>query len=252
MLAATLWRHGSNGAFHDLQQRLLNALARHVACNGRIVRFTADLVDFVDVDDAALGPLDIVVRRLKELQDDVLDVFTDITGFRQRRRVCHRKRHVDDTGKRLRQIGLAATGRTNKKNVGFGQFDFIVFRCVGQPFVVVVHRDRENTLGMVLTDDIIIENSHDFLRRRDAFTGFHHRGFIFLADDVHAQFDAFIADENSRARNQLANFMLTLPAKRAIKRILKSPPPLLTLLIAVSFQYRSRSPGSATSSGGSE
>jgi len=42
----------------------------------------ADLVDLVDIDDAALRPLDIVVGRLQQLQDDVLDIFADVAGFR--------------------------------------------------------------------------------------------------------------------------------------------------------------------------
>jgi hypothetical protein len=54
MLAAALRRHGGGGAFHDLQQRLLHALARHVAGDRGIVGLAADLVDLVDVDDAAL------------------------------------------------------------------------------------------------------------------------------------------------------------------------------------------------------
>jgi len=68
MLAPALRRHGGDRALHDLQQRLLNALARHVAGDRGIVRLAADLVDFVDVDDAALGPLDVVVRRLQQLE----------------------------------------------------------------------------------------------------------------------------------------------------------------------------------------
>jgi len=40
----------------------LHALARHVAGDRRIVGLAADLVDFVDIDDAALCALDIVVR----------------------------------------------------------------------------------------------------------------------------------------------------------------------------------------------
>jgi hypothetical protein len=37
---------------------------------------------------------------------------------------------------------------------------------------------------------------------------------------VHAEFDAFIADEDGRPGNQLADFMLALSAERAIQRVL--------------------------------
>src|SRR2546428_4656355 len=43
MLAAPLRRYRRDGAFHELQQRLLHALARHVAGDGRIVGLAADL-----------------------------------------------------------------------------------------------------------------------------------------------------------------------------------------------------------------
>ena len=56
----------------------------------------ADLVDLVDVDDAALRALDIVVGRLKQLEDDVLDILADIARFGERRRVRHGERHVED------------------------------------------------------------------------------------------------------------------------------------------------------------
>ena len=79
MLAAALRGNGSDRAFHDLEQGLLHAFTGDVAGDRGIVRLAADLVDFVDVDDAALRPLDIVVGGLKQLQDDVFDILADIT-----------------------------------------------------------------------------------------------------------------------------------------------------------------------------
>src|SRR5204862_2209075 len=55
MLAPTLRRHRGDGAFHDLEQGLLHALARDVAGDRGVVGLAADLVDLVDVDDAARG-----------------------------------------------------------------------------------------------------------------------------------------------------------------------------------------------------
>jgi hypothetical protein len=65
MLAPALRRHGGHRAFHDLQQRLLHALARHIAGDRRVVGLAGDLVDLVDIDDAALGAFDIVFGRLQ-------------------------------------------------------------------------------------------------------------------------------------------------------------------------------------------
>ena len=79
MLAAALGRNARCCAFHKLQQSLLNALTAHVAGNGWVFRLAANLVDFVDINDPALGLLDVIIGCLKQLQNDILDIFADIT-----------------------------------------------------------------------------------------------------------------------------------------------------------------------------
>ena len=135
------------GAFHQLEQRLLDALARHVAGDRGIVRLAADLVDLVDIDDAALRPLDIIVGGLEQLEDDVLDVLADIAGLGQRRRIGHGERHVEDARQRLREQGLAAAGRADEQDVRLGELDVGALGAVVEPLVMVVDRDREHALG---------------------------------------------------------------------------------------------------------
>jgi hypothetical protein len=65
MLAAALRRHRGDRAFDELEQRLLHALARDVAGDRRVVGFARNLVDFVDVDDAGLRLLDVVIALLQ-------------------------------------------------------------------------------------------------------------------------------------------------------------------------------------------
>ncbi len=55
VLASALRRHVGHGAFQDLEQGLLHALAADVAGDGGVLVLAADLVDLVDVDDALLG-----------------------------------------------------------------------------------------------------------------------------------------------------------------------------------------------------
>src|SRR5579885_2201687 len=117
MLAAALRRYRGDGALPDLEQRLLYAFARDVAGDRRVVGFARDLVDLVDVDDAALRPLDVVVGRLEQLQDDVLDVLADIAGLGERRGVRHGEGDVDDARQRLRQQRLARAGRADQQDV---------------------------------------------------------------------------------------------------------------------------------------
>ena len=103
MLAAALRWNVGDRPFQDLQQRLLHPFTGNVSGDGGVFVLAADLVDFVDVNDALLAPLHIPVCRLQQLQDDVLHILAHITGFGQRGGVDDRERHVQDAGQRLRQ-----------------------------------------------------------------------------------------------------------------------------------------------------
>ena len=215
VLAATLRRHAGNGAFDQLQQGLLHAFAGHITGNRRIFRLAGNLVDFVDVDDAALRLLDVVITLLQQALDDVLDVFTDITGFGEGGRISDRERHVEQTGQRFGEQRLARTGRADQQDVRLRQFHAIRRTLLAQTLVVVVDGDRQHFLGLILANHVFIEDRADFLRFRQALDL--RLGVNFLADDVVAQIDAFVADVHRRARNQLADFVLALPAERAIQ-----------------------------------
>src|SRR5262249_20503571 len=81
-------------------------------------------------------------------------------------------------------------------------------------------RDREHLLSVILTDDIVIENFAYLLGGRNAVARLRPRGFILLADNVHAQLDALVADEYGRAGDELAHLVLALATERAVQRIL--------------------------------
>ncbi len=147
VLAAALGRHRGRGALEDLQQRLLHTLARDVTRDRRVLALAGDLVDLVDVDDAGLGLLHVVVGRLDELEEDVLDVLTHVAGFGERSRVGDRERHVEHASERLREERLAAAGRADEQDVRLRQLDVVVVgRAELHPLVVVVDGDREDLL----------------------------------------------------------------------------------------------------------
>src|SRR5713101_2098880 len=85
---------------------------------------------------------------------------------------------------------------------------------------MVMDGDREHLLGVILPDDVVVEDLADLLRRQDAVGRFHKRGLVLLADDVHAQLDALVANEDGRPGNELADLVLALAAERAIERVL--------------------------------
>src|SRR6202051_3394462 len=82
-------------------------------------------------------------------------------------------------------------------------------------------RDREYLLGVVLTDDIVVEDLADLLRGRNLVARFRQRGLVLLADDVHAKLDAFVTNEDGRPGNELAHLVLALAAERAVERVLR-------------------------------
>ena len=144
MLAAALRRHVGDGAFQQLEQRLLHAFAAHIAGDRRVLVLAADLVDFIDVDDAALRLLHIAVGRLQQLEYDVFHILANVSRLGQRGRVDDRKRDVQHFGECLRQQRLTAAGGTDQQNIRLCQFDIVAARAVHlDTLVVVVNGYRE-------------------------------------------------------------------------------------------------------------
>ena len=167
---------------------------------------------------SALRLLDVVVGRLEQLEDDVLDVLADVAGLGQGGRVGHGEWHVEDPRQSLGEQSLAAAGRADQQDVRLGELDLVAgLRAVGEALVMVVDRDREDALGAVLADHIIVEDLADLRRSRDAVASLDQRRLRFLADDVVAELDALVADEDGGAGDELAHLMLRLPAERAVE-----------------------------------
>ncbi len=165
MLASALRRNVGNGAFEDLQQRLLHAFAGDVAGDGRVLVLAADLVDFVDIDDAGLRAGDIAVGGLQQLEDDVFDILADVTGFGERGGVNDGEGNVEHLGQGLRQQSFAGAGGTNQQDVRFRQLDIAAALAVHvDALVVVVNRNCQLLLGLLLSDDVLVEKRLDLIR----------------------------------------------------------------------------------------
>ena len=174
VLAAALRRHVGDRALEDLQQRLLDALARHVARDRRVLVLAADLVDLVDVDDALLALLDVAAGRLQQLEDDVLDVLADVARLGERRRVDDREGDRQQLGERLREQRLAGAGRADEQDVRLRQLDVVAAARLLldlDALVVVVDRDGQLLLRPLLADDVLVEELLDFLRASAATSG---------------------------------------------------------------------------------
>ena len=200
VLAPALRRHRGDRPLEDLQQRLLHALARHVARDRRVVRLARDLVDLVDVDDPGLGLLDVEVRRLDQLQEDVLDVLADVARLGERGRVGDRERDVEDPRERLREQRLAAAGRPEQQDVRLLQLDLAVLGAHLDALVVVVDGDGERALRLLLRDDVVVQDRVDVPRPRQVVEVELGGSRELLVDDLVAEIDALVADVDARGR----------------------------------------------------
>ena len=220
MLAAALGRHRGHGALDQLEQRLLHTLAAHVTGDRRVVRLAGDLVDFIDVDDAALGLVHVVVTLLQQLLDYVFHVLAHIARFGERGGVGDRERHVEQAGQRLREQGFTTAGGTDKQDIALAQFHFLAAAALAaQALVVVVHGHGKHPLGAFLTDHVIIQRGLDFLGLGQTLVAAVTGLFLDLfADDVVTEIHTLVADKDRRARDQFANFVLALAAERAVQQ----------------------------------
>ena len=218
MLAPALGRHRGDGAFDELEQRLLDALAGHVAGDRGVVGLARDLVDLVDVDDALLRPFDVVFALLQELLDDVLDVLAHVASLGEGGRVGDGEGHVEQARQGLGEQRLAAAGGADQQNVGLRELDVVLLALVVQPLVVVVHGDREHLLGALLVDDVLVEDALDLHRHGQLVVLLALRARLhLLADDVVAELDALVADVDAGAGDELAHLVLALVTERAVQ-----------------------------------
>ena len=216
VLATTLGRDRGDRALEDLEQRLLDALTGHVARDRGVVTLARDLVDLVDVDDAALGLLHVVVGVLKQRDDDVLDVLTDVARLGEAGRVGDREGHVEDAREGLREQGLARAGRPDQQDVALLQLGLVRALLDVDPLVVVVDRDRDDLLGPLLPDDVVVQHGADVLGLGDLARPLLPLFLLhFLSEDVVAQGDALVADVDGRSGDELLDLLLRFPAKRA-------------------------------------
>ena len=168
MLAAALRRHGRFGALDDLQQSLLDSLARDVARDGEVFSLASNLVDLVDIDDAYLGAFDVEISRRDELQQDVLHVLAHIARFGKRSGIGDGEGNLQRASKRLRKQGLARARGTEKHDVALGELHiaFIGLLAKADALVMVVHRYRKRTLGRILTHHMLAQSFVKLMRRR--------------------------------------------------------------------------------------
>jgi hypothetical protein len=116
---------------------------------------------------------------------------------------------------------LAGAGGADQQDVRLLELDLLVARAALQVLdapVVVVDRDRELLLRLLLADDVVVEQRLDLGRLGEL-------GLLLLleqavlGDDVEADVDALVADEDGRPGDELLDLALALVAERAAERV---------------------------------
>ena len=246
MLASALGRNVCHGTFEDFQQRLLHALARDIARDGRVFGLSGDLIHFIDVDDAALGKLHIKIRRLQKPQQNVFHILAHVARFGQRGCIGDGKRNIQNLCQRLGKERLAGAGGPDHEDVALLQLDVGLLREV-DAFIMIINRHGQCDFCLVLSDDVTVHICFDFLRGREGigklqilrFTVFH-----FVAQDARTKIDALVADIYIRTGNNPVDLFLPLAAERAADGIsCHGPSPLNHSLFARKSEIRWKSSG---------
>src|SRR5579863_10017199 len=244
MFAAPLRRDVGVGAFEDLEQRLLHALAGNVAGDGRVFVFASDLVYFVNVDDSGLSAAYVAIGCLQQFEDDVLDVFADVAGLGQCGGVNDGERNVQHAGQGLRHQRLAGAGGADEHDVGLRQFNAIVglLAIHVDALVVVVNRYCQLLLGLLLADHVLVEESLDFSRLGKLVgSGRGRGGGAIVFENRVADGHALVADVRpgivTRGRDQLGYGVLRLVAERAAQNFFSSGPVFHSALLLYSSPF---------------
>jgi len=80
---------------------------------------------------------------------------------------------------------------------------------------VVVDGDRQLLLGLLLADDVLVQELLDLLGDRQGRLSAPVLEPVVVRDDVVADLDTLVADKDGRACDQFANVVLILVAERA-------------------------------------
>ena len=223
MFSAAVGRYIGNRALHDFEQGLLNTLAADITGNRGVLRFSANLINFIDVDDAGLRPFNVPIRCLNQAQQDIFDVLADIACLGQGGRIRNGKRYIHRFCQSLRQHRFTHSGRADQQHVALGDFHAVVGVPKEDSFVVVVDCHAQSALGSLLPDDILIQHLLDFLWlwHRDCIArcfpfgpGFRGAGLISV-EHLLTQIDALVTDAHPRTGNHPLHLVLILSAERA-------------------------------------
>ena len=133
--------------------------------------------------------------------------------------------HVELAGEGLREVGLAAARRTEQQDVRLLELDLVapadrrLLILVLDAAVVVVDGDRQDLLGVVLTDHVVVEVRPHLARVGEVLEAQLGGLGELLFDDLVAEVDALVADVDAGTRDELLDLLLRLATERALEQL---------------------------------
>ena len=215
MLTTALWWNAGNSAFNNFQEGLLNPFTRYITGDGDILPFFGNLINLIYIDDTPFCPVNVEIRRLKELEQNIFNILSHITGLSQGCRISDGKGDIEALGQGLSQEGLARTSWANHQDIGLLNIHIVLTTSILEidALVVIVDRHCQGTFCPILADDIVVENIEQLLRFwrirqvcQDLFCQF-------FSDNFLCQFDTLITDENIVSCDDFLYFFLIFTAK---------------------------------------
>ena len=218
MLTATLGRHVHHRTLQQFQKSLLHTLTTDITGDRRVIALTGNLIDLVDEHDTPLGCLHVVISHLEQTGQDALHILAHITSLSKYRRIHDGEGHVEQFGNRTGQQGLTRSRGAHHDDVALLDLHTVVGDRLLQTLIVVIYRYSEITLGLVLSDHIVIKIGFDLLRLRHLlqfellvlrFLGVRH----ILLHDMVSLLGTVLADKPAQARDQQFYFTFTSSAE---------------------------------------
>ena len=168
VLPPALGLHAHDIPLYDLQEGLLDALAGHVAGDGRVLVLLGDLVAFVQHHDAVLRPGDIIVAVAEQAHQALFHVRAHIPARGELRAVLDMERDVQQLREGLDEVRLAAARLSEQDDVGLLQLHVAgAQQAVRHALVVVVGRHGEGDLRLLLADDVLVQAGLDLVGPQD-------------------------------------------------------------------------------------
>ena len=157
MFASALRRYVHHRTLEQLEQTLLHTLTAHVARDGGIIALTGNLINFINEYDTLFRSLHVIVGHLKQSGEDTLDVFSHIARLGEHRGIHDGEGHLEQFGNGTCQQCLTRTGTAHDDDIALLYLHLIGLVLLHEALVVVIHRYRQVSLGIVLAYHVLVE-----------------------------------------------------------------------------------------------